>query len=146
MLFMKTRNKVFWHTHSLLPCRSRNLGEIQGMLLRDSSQVPAEMQAMHQMSTQAYQGGIVVDGFAIFGSLTLFAVMIALSFGRVLGVDQFMARCEHHHSYIYIDQCCVTLPLCLPFSPIILMRILQQALQKAVKIADNLRKRLFWTC
>ena len=72
------------------------------MLLRDSSQVPAEMQAMHQMSSQAYQGGIVVDGFAIFGSLTLFALMIALSFGRVLGVDQFMARCEYlSHLHIH---------------------------------------------
>lgn len=72
---------------------SRNLGEIQGMLVRDSSAVPAEMRAMQETPVQPFEGGIVVDGFAIFGSLTLLVLMIALSFGRVLGLDQLVTRC-----------------------------------------------------
>ena len=36
--------------------------------------------------------GLYIDAPAVFGSLTLLALMLALSFGRVLGFDQWWSR------------------------------------------------------
>lgn len=73
-------------------CSYPNLGQIAGMLNKDQSLPPSEAQAMLEVPSKPFTGGLYFDGFAVFGSLVLFTLMIALSFGRVLGVDQYMAR------------------------------------------------------
>lgn len=69
-----------------------NLGQIAGMLHKDQSLPPSEAQAMLEVPSRHFTGGLYFDGFAVFGSLVLFSLMIALSFGRVLGVDQYVTR------------------------------------------------------
>ncbi len=62
------------------------------MLHKDKSLPPSEARAMLEVPSKHFTGGLYFDGFAVFGSLVLFSLMIALSFGRVLGVDQYVTR------------------------------------------------------
>ena len=77
-----------------LLCSYPNLGEIGGMLQRDSvGPTAADAQAMIEGPSRPYApDGPHLDAPAAFGSLTLLALMLALSFGRVLGLDQWMSR------------------------------------------------------
>ena len=64
------------------------------MLQRDSATPSAaDAQAMMEGPSRPYTpDGPHIDAPAAFGSLTLLALMLALSFGRVLGFDQWTSR------------------------------------------------------
>ena len=77
----------------MLLCSYPNLGEIGGMLERDSELSAADAQAMLDAPGRPYSpSGLYFDGPAVFGSLTLLTLMLVLSFGRVLGFDQWWAK------------------------------------------------------
>lgn len=62
------------------------------MLEKDSKVARADAQAMLEAPSSSFSGGLYFDGPAVFGSLVLFSLMIALSFGRILGVDRFVDK------------------------------------------------------
>ena len=69
-----------------------NLGQIAGMLGKDASTPSSEAQAMLEAPSREFAGGLYFDGPAVFGSLVLLSLMIALAFGRVLGLDQYLTK------------------------------------------------------
>jgi hypothetical protein len=68
------------------------MGQIAGMLDKDASLSSSEAQAMLEAPSRDFTGGLYFDGPAVFGSLVLFSLMIALAFGRVLGLDQYVTK------------------------------------------------------
>jgi len=77
---------------SLDACSYPNLGQIADMLERDQRLAPSDAQAMLEVPSSNFSGGIQIDGPAVFGSLVLFSIMISLSFGRIFGLDQYIAK------------------------------------------------------
>ena len=62
------------------------------MLDKDASLPSSEARAMLEAPSREFTGGLYFDGPAVFGSLVLLSLMIALSFGRVLGLDQYLTK------------------------------------------------------
>lgn len=69
---------------------SSNLGVLQPVV--EQSVSPAEdPYAMQRVSVDSFSSrGYYLDGSAIFGSLVLLVILLALTFERILGLDRFV--------------------------------------------------------